>query len=101
MPSDADNPAREISMVRSERLFEGIDAVTLEELLGVKTYLASYGHDAGIQDSELKQWVVDVELEGGDSVPIICCPEDRSDCVCGTGRKGALRPWCTVPVCRD
>ena len=101
LPSDASDSAREIRMVSSGELFKSMGAATLEELLGVRTYLAAYGHDAGIQDSELRDWVVEVELEGGDSVPVICCPEDRSCEWCDAGRNGAMCPDCKVPVCRD
>ena len=87
----------------NEDFFFAFDAKATQELLSVETYLKNYGKDpAGFFDlgrhmEEFDDWFINVPV-GGNSVSILCCPEDRlCTSMCMKGK--TLCKECKVPVC--
>ena len=85
--------------------FLGMDAATLENILGFRTYLKKYGRCPGrgmpnlTEDmQEFDDWLLTIDI-GDKSIPILCCSEDLA---CDTGactKSGACCTKCKLPVC--
>ena len=85
--------------------FLGLDATSLEDLLGYQTYLKSHGRCPGRgmpnlteHPEDFEDWLTWVSLNDRD-VQILCCPEDVrcGDGACAERRRLCHR--CQVPMC--